>query len=620
MRLIWKIKFTADKRFIWETGGIPISRDNQTPGTGPESQKPASKEAPSEKEKTPLQDFLEQNKKLPEKDKEDFRNKAKQWDQNYNIEQLRTANVSKEQNEKDPLKRYRMLSSEYLKPTEDGKQLEVSFNSKTAEYGIGAGHMLPPYVEAIKVYNQHGEVVSERAVWGVGPEKGRIGYLDAKTGQYVPVFSGFKIEPIEFLDLKTPEGKAKYERRLMQAHMKTYVEPEQARKNRTPEENMAELSNRVSGNKAILENGKNLADSANSWAEMKDDDPKLKQFRTNDVNGGSLACAKVVSTILKAQGQLDRVELGVDATADALKKKGWVDVQPQGEKPQPGDVIVWAAVGGGVKQSPNGPIVSEGHKHIGIATGPNECISNSSAQKRPRKHSIYTGRPIVAILRARPANVTGDRNEKQQGAGQSTKQSAESATLPASVRIRRTKDFRLVAEDHRHNADSMKIKPEYSKQLENFRKKALANRSRYEKVERETGVPWKLIAALHNRESGMNFKTYLHNGDPLGKPTTHVPKGKLFYDWETAAIDAIMSQKTLTNRLGINSNTNDMGSMLTFAEAFNGFGYRNKGLPSSYVYAGTNIYQGGMYVADRKFDPKKFDKRAGVAAMLLSLS
>jgi lysozyme family protein len=40
-----------------------------------------------------------------------------------------------------------------------------------------------------------------------------------------------------------------------------------------------------------------------------------------------------------------------------------------------------------------------------------------------------------------------------------------------------------------------------------------------------TGVPWFVVAALHERESGADFATYLGNGEPLNRVTQLVPKG-----------------------------------------------------------------------------------------------
>lgn len=159
----------------------------------------------------------------------------------------------------------------------------------------------------------------------------------------------------------------------------------------------------------------------------------------------------------------------------------------------------------------------------------------------------------------------------------------------------------------------------YSLSLTSSNKKELArienifnkNRAKYEKVAKATGVPAELVCAIHYRESGCNFGTYLHNGQKLGKRTTIVPKGILFYDWSDAAIHAIKSQSAHKN-----VKSNNLSSQLDFAERYNGLGYRKKGVASPYVWAGTNKYTGGMYVADGRYSASKKDQRVGVAAIL----
>jgi lysozyme family protein len=188
--------------------------------------------------------------------------------------------------------------------------------------------------------------------------------------------------------------------------------------------------------------------------------------------------------------------------------------------------------------------------------------------------------------------------------------------LPADqISNRPIKKFESIRQDHSENLSKLKILEKIRPALEKFRQKVLANRARYEQVAAQTGVPWKLIAALHNRESGMQFDTYLHNGQKLGKPTTAVPVGKLFYDWETAAIDALQTKR---NNISQNS---DLADQLAYAESYNGLGYRRPNFgPSGYVYAGTNIYQGGKYVKDGVYDPNHYDQQLGVAAMLMALN
>ena len=71
-----------------------------------------------------------------------------------------------------------------------------------------------------------------------------------------------------------------------------------------------------------------------------------------------------------------------------------------------------------------------------------------------------------------------------------------------------------------------------------------ANKARYQAVQTSTGVPWYVIAIIHNLEAGRRFDCHLHNGDPLSARTTHVPKnrppdGDPPFTWEESAKDAL---------------------------------------------------------------------------------
>lgn len=154
-------------------------------------------------------------------------------------------------------------------------------------------------------------------------------------------------------------------------------------------------------------------------------------------------------------------------------------------------------------------------------------------------------------------------------------------------------------------------------ELEVFRKKYEADQARYEEVSRRTGVPPMLIAALHYRESSMNFGTYLHQGDPLGKPAVHVPSNiPVFSDWTEAAVHALNLKSSIREDVGLTSDSRDGAAMATYAEAYNGLGYHDRGLASPYLYAGSDVYTGGMYVADGKFSRNAFDGRLGVMTIL----
>lgn len=149
--------------------------------------------------------------------------------------------------------------------------------------------------------------------------------------------------------------------------------------------------------------------------------------------------------------------------------------------------------------------------------------------------------------------------------------------------------------------------------------KIAANRARYELVEKATGVPWDVIGVIHYRESSGDFRGVLHNGQKIigtGKLTTLVPKGRgPFSTWEQAAVDALANCHPY---LAKNKDWS-IGTTLDKLEAYNGLGYRNKGLPSPYLWAGTDQYVKGKYVADGRYDANHVDQQLGVAALLMKL-
>ena len=148
------------------------------------------------------------------------------------------------------------------------------------------------------------------------------------------------------------------------------------------------------------------------------------------------------------------------------------------------------------------------------------------------------------------------------------------------------------------------------------------NSARYEKVAQQTDMPAKLIAAIHWRESSGNFNTYLHQGDPLGKPAVNWPNNiPVFHKWEDAAIHALNMKGNFQEDLGLNSETQDAALMGLYAEGYNGFGYRNRSKPvnTPYVYAGTSAYAQGKYVADGHFSSTAVDQQVGVVPLLGSI-
>lgn len=136
---------------------------------------------------------------------------------------------------------------------------------------------------------------------------------------------------------------------------------------------------------------------------------------------------------------------------------------------------------------------------------------------------------------------------------------------------------------------------------------------RYKAVSIRTGVPWQVIAVIHYREANQNWNSNIAQGDPWNRKSTHVPAGRgPFPSWEEAAYDA------LTNCPPFAAHNKDwsVGGTLALLEKYNGLGYANKGLPSPYIWAGTNQYKAGKYVSDGVYSATAVDKQLGCAGIL----
>lgn len=158
--------------------------------------------------------------------------------------------------------------------------------------------------------------------------------------------------------------------------------------------------------------------------------------------------------------------------------------------------------------------------------------------------------------------------------------------------------------------------PLVKKKLMLYSSKVIANIKRYQFIQKETGVPWQLVAGIHGLESSFGFDACFANGDPLNKVTTHVPKGRgPFLTWEASAIDELRRHHTDA----IHDWT--IPVCLQFGERWNGSGYLNKhpDVNSPYLWSMTNLYTKGKYVADGKYDPEAISKQVGVAALFLDL-
>lgn len=139
-------------------------------------------------------------------------------------------------------------------------------------------------------------------------------------------------------------------------------------------------------------------------------------------------------------------------------------------------------------------------------------------------------------------------------------------------------------------------------------------------------VPWWFIAVVSEREYGgpPRWDRQLGQGDPLARVSTHDPKGRgPFLDhpgdttpgndaWTRCCLDALIECGPYAAKW----TDWTPGGVLTLWEEYNGLGYANMGVPSAYVWSGTDQYVSGKYVADHVYRSTAVDVQEGCAPIL----
>lgn len=163
--------------------------------------------------------------------------------------------------------------------------------------------------------------------------------------------------------------------------------------------------------------------------------------------------------------------------------------------------------------------------------------------------------------------------------------------------------------------DAMAITPARGGEFVRLAQFAIKHQDQYAEIERQTDVPWPMVAVLHRRESDADFDSYLGNGDPLLAKTTHVPKGRgPFTTFVAGALDALHLD-------GLDAVRDwRLEKMLYYCELFNGAGYDARDLPSPYIWGGTSIQKPGKFVSDGKWNPRTVDTQPGCAPILYMIA
>lgn len=147
-------------------------------------------------------------------------------------------------------------------------------------------------------------------------------------------------------------------------------------------------------------------------------------------------------------------------------------------------------------------------------------------------------------------------------------------------------------------------------------KRLVAKKDIYQKIEAATKVPWFVIAVIHERESGQDFTKQLSQGDSLNQVSRHDPKGRgPFYGDDAfyrAALDALIDCPPHASKW----TDWTAGGAMTLLEEYNGLGYAAMGVPSAYVWSGSDQYKSGKYVADHVYRAGVVDVQEGCAPLI----
>jgi lysozyme family protein len=142
-------------------------------------------------------------------------------------------------------------------------------------------------------------------------------------------------------------------------------------------------------------------------------------------------------------------------------------------------------------------------------------------------------------------------------------------------------------------------------------------------------VPSWFIAIVSEREYGgpPHWDRQLGQGDRLDQKSHNVPAGMGPYlpkpgdvtpghdAWTRCCVDVLVNSAPRAAKWKVWT----IGGVLTLFEEYNGLGYAARGLPSTYVWSGSDQYVSGKYVRDHVYDPNVVDVQEGCAPLLAML-
>jgi len=167
--------------------------------------------------------------------------------------------------------------------------------------------------------------------------------------------------------------------------------------------------------------------------------------------------------------------------------------------------------------------------------------------------------------------------------------------------------------EYRRYFDAINPSDSFKYQINTCIERIMWGRNQYLAVEAETGVPWVFVALIHEMECDCDFSRQILNGQKIDEMTTIEPKGHgPWRFWNTSAIEGVQRYSLIKNW--------SVGEIGYYLEKHNGFGYRNAGLLSPYLFSGCQWgIDLGLYTKDGTYDPLKESLQAGAYVLLSEL-
>lgn len=94
--------------------------------------------------------------------------------------------------------------------------------------------------------------------------------------------------------------------------------------------------------------------------------------------------------------------------------------------------------------------------------------------------------------------------------------------------------------------------------------------------------------------------------------------GKKYYFGTDGAMATKMDKQYVTYK-GVTYEVGEDGACIRTGESINSISAKYRGIPSPYVYSGTNVYSSGKYVSDGKYNTDAVDRQPGVYLLVTAL-